>query len=179
MLHRAVNTGQIAEIRDWVFSLLPDPSPFEVLYAVAVLANEPPHEILAAMVYSTYTENNVFISGAIAPDAVGRVTAGDLSKALSVAFDEPLNVHRVTALVSDANKRSRVFMKKLGFSHEGTLRDYDGPDTKTLIFGLTKTEFIGGAYGRRRQRWQRRTPTGLRADAHRPSGVQQNQSDYA
>jgi RimJ/RimL family protein N-acetyltransferase len=179
MLHRAVNRGQIAEIKDWVLEQLPDPTPFEVIYGVAVLANDPPHEILAAMIYSSYSENNVFISGAIAPDAVGRVTAGDLSKALSVAFDEPLNVHRVTALVSKSNKRSRVFMTKLGFTHEGTLRDYDGPGTKTLVYGLTRNDFMGGAYGRRRQRWQRGTPTGLQSDDPRSGILQSNQSVHA
>lgn len=180
MLHYAKNQGEISAMREWVINQITDTTPFDAIYGVAVLDNDPPHDMFAGMIYSTYTENNVFISGAIAPDAVGRVTAGDLSKALSVAFDPPLDVLRITALVLDTNKRSAIFMKKLGFTHEGTMRDYEGPDTRTLVFGLTRSEFLGGAYGRRRQRWRaERSSTGLRPDVGRSGVIFENQSNYA
>lgn len=40
---------------------------------------------------------------------------------LTYAFDE-LKLHRVEAVVDDVNERSKGLLRKLGFTHEGTLR---------------------------------------------------------
>lgn len=142
-----------AHIRDWVNERLPEQDEFEQSYAVGVV-DEETEELVAGAIFSSYSGSNVFLSGAIDERGIGRVNRLALSEMLSVGFKEPLNCTRITALVSPTNKRSQKFVKGLGFKHEGTLRDYMGEDTETLIFGLTRREFEEGRYGRW-QGWRR------------------------
>jgi ribosomal-protein-alanine N-acetyltransferase len=47
-----------------------------------------------------------------------------LSALLDYAFFD-LDLNRIEALVMPANMRSKRLLKRLGFAHEGTLREYD------------------------------------------------------
>lgn len=140
-------------IIDWVDERLPEHDEFVDSYAVAVISSD--GSILAGAIFSSYSGNNVFLSGAISKEGIGRVTRGHLHDMIASVFKEPLNCLRMTALVSPTNKRSQRFVKRLGFVQEGTLRDYMAKDSKTLVFGLTKTDFEEGRYGGR-ERWRGR-----------------------
>ncbi len=47
-----------------------------------------------------------------------------LSAAIGYGFSE-MNFHRIEALVTEGNERSRALLVKLGFAFEGLLRDYE------------------------------------------------------
>lgn len=46
-----------------------------------------------------------------------------MSAIITYAFTE-LNLHRIEAVVDDVNERSKGLLRKLGFTHEGTLRQH-------------------------------------------------------
>ena len=64
---------------------------------------------------------------------------------LSYAFNE-LDLHRIEAVVDDVNERSKGLLRKLGFTHEGTLRKRFYFRERFLdehFFGLLKEEWQG------------------------------------
>jgi len=152
-LYFPVARSEVDTIIDWVNERLPEQDDFRDSFAVAVI--DETWKILAGAIFSNYSENNVFLSGAIDDKSVGKVTRGHLSDMMAAAFKRPLDCLRITALVSPTNKRSKRFVTGLGFQQEGILRDYMGKDTETLVFGLTKTEFEEGRYGRQQGRRRR------------------------
>ena len=148
-LHHPATRAENDQIKGWVNERLPEQDDFNGAYAVAVTDED--DCIVAGVIFSNHSGSNVFMSGAIEKNGKVRVTREKLSDMLAIAFDNPMNCLRITALVSPTNKRSQRFMQGLGFTHEGTFRDYMGRDTETLIYGLTRTDFEGGDYGRREQ----------------------------
>lgn len=148
-----VNEGQTKAIVAWVNSRLDDPVDEHECFSVAVIEDDT-FNILAGAVFSSYGGENIFLSGAIDKAGVGKVTKGHLSDMLKTVFKEPFNCLRITALVSPRNERSKRFVTGLGFKLEGTLRDYIAEDTETLLYGLTRKEFLGGCYGRKQRREQ-------------------------
>jgi ribosomal-protein-alanine N-acetyltransferase len=68
---------------------------------------------------------------------------------LNYAFTE-LDLHRVEAVVDDVNERSKGLLRKLGFTHEGTLRErfyFRGRFLDEHYFGLLKDEWRDGGPG--------------------------------
>ncbi|MDB5074422.1 MAG: N-acetyltransferase [Chloroflexi bacterium] len=62
---------------------------------------------------------------------------------LTYGFVE-MGLHRVEAIIDDANTRSKSLLLKLGFSHEGTLREryyFDGHFEHEYYYGLLKHEW--------------------------------------
>ena len=153
--------GEIEIIRHWVNDQLEDTVDNPGIFTVAVLDKDEPNKILAGAIFSNHSKNNIFLSGAISREGIGKVTKECLSDMLWVAFRKPFNCLRITALVSETNKRSQRFMEGLGFTKEGELRDYLEGGKNTFVYGLTKSDYLGGAYGWRQRR--RREATGLRA----------------
>lgn len=145
------NIGQTKAIVAWVNARLDEPVSDHEAFAVAVI-EEGSLDILAGAVFTNYTGENMFLSGAIAREGIGKVTRGHLFGMLKTAFGEPFNCLRITSLVAPKNERSKRFVTGLGFKHEGTLRDFLAEDTETLLYGLTRKEFLGGRYGRRQRR---------------------------
>lgn len=73
-----------------------------------------------------------YIDDTFAPDA-GRVL-------LNYGFNE-LNLHRIYAEVFEFDQKKKWLMEKLGFSHEGTLRDSqwaDGKWNNSLVYGVIR-----------------------------------------
>lgn len=153
-LYKAETPQDVEVICDWVNSHLPEHESFQYPYAVAVVEpnGDGTMHILAGCVYTNYSGSNIFISGAIAKEGIGKVTRGHLQEFLRVAFAEPLDCLRVTALVSETNKRSQRFVEGLGFKLEGSLRDYLEEGRVTHLYGLTRSDWLGGKYGRERRR---------------------------
>ena len=74
-------------------------------------------------------------------------TSEAVAKVLSFAFDE-LNLHRIGAVVFLENEASNNLLKKLGFQHEGILREYifqNGTSYDTNIYSKLYTEHINGS----------------------------------
>lgn len=132
-------------LRQWIRERLDTDETFDDGYTIAILSSKKPHKIKCCFVVTSYTGNNIIISGAIdSPWVAPR----EVAEALHKIFSKPLSVLRITALIHEMNKRSVSLMEHLGFIHEGTLRDYEEEGTKTLLYGLTKSDFYGGKYGR-------------------------------
>jgi hypothetical protein len=143
------NLVEVETVRDWVKARLDGDDQFADGYPVAILKKLPDNDavIRAAMIFDNCSKTNVFIAGA--SDTNGFMAPAEVAMVLATPFLPPLNVIRITALVSKANKRSARLMEGLGFVHEGTLRDYEKPGSHTLVYGLTKSDFLGGRYGRK------------------------------
>jgi len=149
------NVSQTKAIVAWVNERLENTVSDHEAFAVAVI-EEGTFNILAGAVFTGYSGENMFLSGAIDPEGIGKVTRGHLFGMLMTAFGEPFNCLRITSLVAPKNERSKRFVTGLGFKQEGALRDYLEEDTETLLYGLTRKEFLGGRYGRRQRReWRR------------------------
>jgi ribosomal-protein-alanine N-acetyltransferase len=70
-----------------------------------------------------------------------------MSAILTYAFTE-LSLHRIEAVVDDVNERSKGLLKKLGFTHEGTLRKrfyFRERFWDEHYFGLLRDEWHPGA----------------------------------
>jgi RimJ/RimL family protein N-acetyltransferase len=151
MLYYPGTLMEVEVLRDWVRQRLDVQDPLDDGYAMAIVRplDDGDANILAAFVFSNHNGANVFLSGA--SEVNGFVSPTEVAKALMTPFLPPLSVLRLTALVSETNKRSRALMEHLGFVHEGTLRDFQTLGSRTLVFGLTKADFFGGKYGHRCQ----------------------------
>ena len=71
------------------------------------------------------------------------IMAEAMSCILTYAFDE-LGLHRIEAVVDDLNERSKRLLRKLGFTHEGTLRQrffFRDRFWDEHYFGLLNTEW--------------------------------------
>jgi len=148
-------------LRDWVRERLDVDDTFSDGYAIALLDKDPPNEIKCAFIVSGYTGNNIIMSGAIDSPLVAPT---EVALALHIIFSEPLSVLRITALINEMNKRSVSLMERLGFIHEGTLRDYEDEGSLTLLYGLTKRDFYGGRYGERIRKKSARKPDSVPSD---------------
>lgn len=75
---------------------------------------------------------------------LGKGYANDASQALlSFTFSE-IGMHRVWVYILESNKPSRSHFERLGFQHEGLLREHnfrDGKFVDVVVMGLLNTEF--------------------------------------
>lgn len=85
-----------------------------------------------------------FSIGIGAPDARGKGYGREaLALAIDFAFND-LNLHRLSLTVFDYNQAAIRLYKRLGFTHEGTFRQYlqrDGRRHDMLLFGLLADEW--------------------------------------
>ncbi|MCC6622625.1 MAG: GNAT family N-acetyltransferase [Deltaproteobacteria bacterium] len=83
----------------------------------------------------------------IAPEAWGQGLMAEVNRAIIAwAFGPPMRLHRVEARIDPANQQSRRVLDKLGFTHEGTLRQswfHRDLVTDTDVFGLLAGELRG------------------------------------
>lgn len=151
MLYCPKTLVEVQLVRDWVRRRLDNGEDFPDGYAVAIVKplEDGDAIIRAAMIFSNYNGTNVFVSGA--SDTNGFMSPTEVAQVLAIPFMPPMSVLRMTALVSETNKRSQRLMKGFGFAHEGTLRDFERVGTNSLVYGLTKADFFGGRYGKRAQ----------------------------
>lgn len=74
----------------------------------------------------------------------GGVMSEALAAVLEVGFSS-MGLHRIEAVVDDVNERSKALLRKLGFSHEGTLRERFHFRDRFLdehYFGLLRDEWL-------------------------------------
>ena len=143
-------------LRTWVRDRLDTDETFSDGYAIAILRKKT-REIKCAFIISSYTGNNIIMSGAVDSPFVAPT---EVAKVIHIVFSKPLSVLRITALINEMNKRSVSLMEHLGFIHEGTLRDYEEEGTNTFLYGLIRSDFYGGRYGRIIRKYATRKPDG-------------------
>lgn len=92
---------------------------------------------ICVVVFHDFTEYNMEVS-IVSQDPRWRDHFDEIA---DYPFNQ-LNRDRVTALIRANNHKSLNMIKKLGFTHEGTVREaHDGIDIE--IYGLLKREYYG------------------------------------
>ena len=130
-------------VMQWVLARLPGRGAFEKGVGIGIARDG---KLIGGVVYYNYRPQND-IEVAVAADDVRWLTP-DLLRGLFYYPFGQLQCRRMTALVEKRNKRSRAFVEKLGFAHEGTHKEcFDGRDG--LSYGLLKRncKFFGEVDG--------------------------------
>ena len=106
---------------------------------------------VGGVLFYGYSEHNVFITLKVYNPA--KVTRDKIDQGFALAFEAPLNVYRITALVPATNRRSHALVKRLGFHKEGECIGFDGSeDDVTYIYRYTQKDWYGSKfYGRKPQ----------------------------
>lgn len=133
--HSAVRLllGYDREIAEWVRGQLDMSGGFGDCSAIGIVKDD---KLVAGVVY--YNHRPPGIEMAIASTTPKWCTR----KILFHLFDYPFNqlgVRRITALVDSTNQPVRAFDERLGFVHEGTLRQ-GHPNDDAEIYGMLKSE---------------------------------------
>lgn len=102
------------------------------------LAWERGERIVAACLYRNYYGRDIEL-------VIGVDNAGPLfgPEALRFGFGYPflqLGCRRVTANVASNNHKSKRLVERLGFKHEGTLRENVGEGIDMLVYGMLREE---------------------------------------
>lgn len=125
--------GYDAEIAEWVRVRLDMPSGFGDCLGLGIVQGG---RIIAGIVYYCYRPPNIEMAVAsITPRWATRKT---LKAAFAIPF-QTLNCSRVTALVDTDAPEIRRFDERLGFVHEGTLRQAH-PNGDAEVYGMLKSE---------------------------------------
>jgi RimJ/RimL family protein N-acetyltransferase len=122
-------------VGDWVLARIPHETSWGDWYHA--IGYESDGEIVAAAVFTRYTGHDVHISAAI-DGPLGPMAIECFRRAFRYAFDA-CKCRRVTAHIGANNAPSLALARKLGFKHEGTLRDAL-PDQDVLVMGLLRSE---------------------------------------
>lgn len=125
--------GYDKEVAEWVRQRLAMDSGFGECAAIGVVLTG---KLIAGVVYHNYRHPNIEVSiASISPRWATKTT-------LKLLFDYPfnqLNCKRITGLVDSENQPVRAFDERLGFIHEGTLREAH-PNGDAEIYGMLKHE---------------------------------------
>jgi hypothetical protein len=100
---------------------------------------------IGAVMYYGYSKHNVFVTLAIFNRKL--LTKQKFHRGLSLAFESPLNVYRITALVAKENKLSQKLVERLGFHKEGESIGLRGTeDDVTYIYRYTQKDWYGSKF---------------------------------
>lgn len=107
----------------------------ETSYTIAIFDDD--GEFMAVVVYNNWDHENIAMHiASVSPKWATR-------DSLRTAFDYPFNqlgVQRVTAPVRTSNQKVISLNTRLGFTIEGTLREYYGDGDGEILFGMLKNE---------------------------------------
>ncbi len=93
--------------------------------------------LLAVVVYNTLDESNCGIS--IATSSPKWCSKSVLRVIFGFPFIQ-LGLNRVTAFIRESNSKSISLVQRLGFMHEGEMKQYYENGESAMIYGLTKNE---------------------------------------
>lgn len=128
--------GQDERVAEWVGEqLMKDDEAFKPCKAIGLEKN---NRLIAGVVYNKY-EPNLLIEMSIASLDKRWATRHNLVALFSYPFIQ-LNLKRVQALCSDKDEGVQMFLKRLGFVHEGThpAAYYDGGTA--MSFGMLRND---------------------------------------
>jgi len=102
-------------------------------------------EPVGAVMYYGLSEHNVFITIVIYDRRFA--TKEKFHETFSLAFEDPLNVYRITALVAEENKASQRLCERIGFHKEGTSIGLRGTEEDvTHIYRYTQRDWYGSKF---------------------------------
>jgi hypothetical protein len=94
-------------------------------------------DVLAVVVYNAVEDKNCGIS--IAANNPKWCTRTVLRCSFGYPFIQ-LGLNRVTGVIRASNERALSLNQRLGFKHEGEMREYYDNGESAMIYGLTKSE---------------------------------------
>lgn len=92
-----------------------------------------------------WVQRNTEVGLALLSGARGRGYAGEAMRLLLDYLFRQLNLHRVFARIMEPNKPSRRLFERLGFVHEGSMREQvyrDGAYVDMCFYGLLQQEYL-------------------------------------
>ena len=98
--------------------------------------------LIAVAVYSAFTENNVELSLASKNKWWAKPDIIDL-----LINDYPfkqMGCRRITLLIREDGKHVRRLVEKIGFKHEGTIREMHKDGTNMVVYGILRSEVDNG-----------------------------------
>lgn len=122
-------------VKEWVASKLPIVRDWGPSECIGVFRND---QLIAGVVYNNY-RRGWDIEMSIASTSPKWATKQVIGVLLAYPFEQ-LGVHRVTATTESSNHHARQFLEKIGFKHEGTIREAF-PEDDAAIYGLLKSEY--------------------------------------
>lgn len=100
---------------------------------------------IAGVIFYGKSEHNVFVTLKIYQP--GKITRQKINQTMSYAFESPLTVYRITALVSSTNRRIITLLEKLGWHKEGECIGFNGSeDDVTYIYRYTQKDWYGSKF---------------------------------
>lgn len=100
---------------------------------------------ICGVMYYGYSEHNVFMTLAIYEKQ--GITRQKFHEGFKLAFESPLNVYRITALVSSTNRLSQRLCERVGFHKEGECVGLRGTEEDvTYIYRYTQKDWYGSKF---------------------------------
>lgn len=133
--HNAVTLllGHDKEVAAWVQWQLGMDSGFGECTAIGIMQG---NDLIAGVVYYSYRHPNIEM--AVASTSPAWATRTTLRELFNYPFNQ-LKCSRITVLVDSENQPVRAFDERLGFVHEGTLRQAH-PNGDAEVYGMLKNE---------------------------------------
>lgn len=97
------------------------------------------------VVYSSYSGVNCEVT--VASDGLGWLKTKYLKPLFAYPFKQ-MGVRRITLLIRESNHKVTRLVEKIGFTHEGTLREFMDDGENCVIYSMTKTEYEASKYGK-------------------------------
>ena len=140
MISIVPNAGQ--ELTDWVAERV-DATNFGNCVNFGFYKDD---KIVGGVVFSEYRVEDITFSGAF--EDKGCFTRRNLRYFFDYPFNQ-LKCHRITAYTETDNKRANKLLKKLGFTHEGTMREISEKGKDANIYGMLDREcnWLGDKHG--------------------------------
>lgn len=166
---KRVVAGMDEQVATWVASKIPHMSLGESPYTAIGLL-DPRGYLVAGVVYSVYTGNDIMMHVALLTPR--SLTRRFIEEGFKYPFIQ-LNCARVTAMVAKDNVASHAFVKGLGFTREGALREWyeDGQDG--VLYGMLRREC---RWIHPRKRYGQPSPRAGSTAASRYAGAARDQS---
>ena len=131
MIQLVPNAGQ--EVTDWVAERV-DATTFGECVNFGFYKD---NKIVGGVVFSEYRVEDIVFSGAFEDKRC--FTKRNLQYFFNYPFKQ-LNCHRITAYTETDNERANKILKKLGFTHEGTMREISEKGKDANIYGMLDRE---------------------------------------
>lgn len=133
---KRILSGMDEAVANWVVARVPYMSLGDSPYSAIGLVDGAGY-LHAGIVYSTYTGNDIVLH--IALLSRKSITRRFIEEGFKYPFIQ-LNCSRVTVMVAAGNRASHEFVKRLGWTKEGVLREWYADGQDGVVYGMLRRE---------------------------------------
>lgn len=157
---KRIIAGEDEKVAAWVEARIPMMDLGEAPYSALGLLDRRGY-ITAGVIFNNFTRTDVHSH--IATLGVRSLNAHFLRECFRYIFDQ-LGCARCTVMVASSNERSITFVQKLGYVHEGTLRESFVNGDDAHVFGMLRREcrWLRSSHGQSRANTATDTTTSTR-----------------